>query len=79
MHGFQTNVAQLLLQGGEVPFETFFKQVEGQGHRGQIKVKMVINRAFPGHTLYIYAWISKQFCTFVVFEKEKCHSKHVFT
>ena len=26
--------------GGEVPFETFFRFVEG--HRGQIKAKMVI-------------------------------------
>ena len=35
-----------------------FFQVDGQGHRGQIQVKMVKN-ACPGHNLYIYAWISK--------------------
>ena len=60
MHGFQNNFAQLLSLKNKVPSETiFFRKVEGQGHRGQIKVKMVINCAAPGHNLYIYALISK--------------------
>ena len=38
-----------------MPFETFFRWVEGQGHRGQIKVKMVkyMYGACPSHNLYI--------------------------
>ena len=31
---------------------------------------------FPGHSSYIYGWISKLFDTHVVFEEEKCHLKH---
>ena len=35
-----------------MPFGTFFfRYVEGQGHRGQINVKMVIYRACPGDNL----------------------------
>ena len=29
----------------------------------------------PDHTLYNNAWISKQFCTAVALEEEKCHLK----
>ena len=42
-----------------MPFENFFRYIEGQGHSGQINVQMVINGAYPGHNLYIYAWNSK--------------------
>ena len=38
-----------------MPFETFFREAKGQGHRGQIKVKIIINLACPGHNLYNYA------------------------
>ena len=40
---------------------------------------MVINWACVGHNWYIYAWISKEFYTVVVLEKEKCHSNYLFT
>ena len=44
-----------------MPLEIFFRKDEGQGHRGQIKVKMVkyMYLACREHNLYIYAWISK--------------------
>ena len=42
MHGFQIILHSCCPGGGEVPFEIFFQVVEGQGHKGQIKVKMVI-------------------------------------
>ena len=34
--------------------------------------------ACPGHNLYTYAWISKQFGTVVALEEEKWHLKHFF-
>ena len=40
--GFKIILHSCCPRGGEVPFETFFRQIEGQAHRGQIKVKMVI-------------------------------------
>ena len=59
MHGFQNNLAQSALEE-EKPFETFYVgNVEGQGRRGQINIKMVINCACPGHNWYFYAWILK--------------------
>ena len=42
-----------------MPFESLFTKVEGQGHRGQIKFKMVINSACPGHNWYICSLILK--------------------
>ena len=36
---------------------------------------MTINRAYPGHRLYIYAWISNQFSTDDVPEEQKCYLK----
>ena len=49
-----------------------FRLVKGQGHRGQIKVKMVINMylACLEQSLYIYARISKKNCTVVALEEE---------
>ena len=40
-----------------MPFETFLGMLKVKVTGGQIKVKMVIYRAFPEHNLYIYAWI----------------------
>ena len=39
---------------------------------------MVLCGACPVHYLYIYAWISKQFCTVVVLKEEKCYLKYFF-
>ena len=45
-----------------MPFETFFSgRLKVKVTWGQIKIKMSIYLACPGHNLYIYAWISKNF------------------
>ena len=50
-NGFQNNLAQLLPLRGRNAILNIFRWVEGLGHRGQIKVKMVIYMygACPGH------------------------------
>ena len=56
-----------------MPFETFFRKVESQGHTGRSH-----KLACPGHNSYIYAWISKLFYIVVFLEEEKCHLKQFF-
>ena len=71
----------------------FFRQVEGQGHRGQIKVKMVICLAVcpsipppPKKKNFFFRFgyfikknsLSLASCTVVALEEEKCHLKHCF-
>ena len=62
-----------------MPYETFLGRLKVGVTGGVNKGQMVIYLACPGHNLYIYAWISKQFCTVVVLKEEKCHLTHFFS
>ena len=60
-----------------MPFETFFRWVEGQGHKGHIKSKWSYIGLVPAIICIFMHGFQKNFAV-VVLEEVKCYLKHFF-